>query len=160
LEHDDTAVATIGNTQGERGKVTGVGPGTVVIRAHDPVSGVDSNDSGQNGGITVLGPLVSIELSPASATDNVGEERFFTAKGHFEGGTEKNLTQDLTYFVGQPRGRPGDERGRCEEQGPRGRRRHGDHPGDRRRDRHRQQRRRLHRCALITDLLRNGSTSW
>jgi hypothetical protein len=93
----DPAIAAISNLDGARGKVTGNGPGTVVLRARDPVSGVDSNDSGQNGSITVLGLLESIALTPVNPTDAVGEERFFTAKGHFAGGTEKNLTQDLTY---------------------------------------------------------------
>jgi len=47
-----------------------------------PVSGVDSKDSNQNGVITVFGELESIELTPTSPSDTVGEERFFTATGH------------------------------------------------------------------------------
>jgi hypothetical protein len=93
----DPAIASISSLDRERGKVTGNGPGTVILRARDLVSGVDSNDSGQNGSITVLGPLESIELTPIDATDTVGEDQFFTANGHFAGRTEKNLTQDLLY---------------------------------------------------------------
>jgi hypothetical protein len=90
-------VASVSNVDGERGKVTGNGPGTATIRAHDPVSGVDSKDSNQNGVITVFGALESIELTPTNPTDTVGEERFFTATGHYDGGTERNLTQAVTY---------------------------------------------------------------
>jgi hypothetical protein len=98
----DPTIASVSNVDGERGKVTGNGPGTIVLRARDPVTGIDSNDSSQNGGITVLGVLQSIELTPASATDTVGDERFFTAKGHFDGGTEKNVTQDVDYASSEP----------------------------------------------------------
>jgi uncharacterized protein YjdB len=93
----DPAIASVSNVDGERGKITGNAPGTIVLRARDPVTGIDSNDSGQNGEITVLGPLESIELTPTTATDTVGDERFFTAKGHFAGGTEQNITQDVDY---------------------------------------------------------------
>ena len=93
----DPTIATVENGSGTRGLITGIGPGTVTIRAHDPVTGIDSDDSGQNGSITVLGPLESIELTPVAASNNVGEDRFFTAKGHFAGGTEKNITQVVEY---------------------------------------------------------------
>jgi hypothetical protein len=90
-------VASVSNVDGERGKITGNGPGTATIRVHDPVSGVDSKDSNQNGVITVFGALESIELTPTNPSDTVGEERFFTATGHYDGGTERNLTQSVTY---------------------------------------------------------------
>jgi uncharacterized protein YjdB len=98
----DPAIASVSNTEGERGKVTGNGPGTIVLSARDPVTGIGSNDSGQNGAITVLGPLESIELTPASATSSVGEDRLYTARGQFTGGTEDNLTQDATYSSTNP----------------------------------------------------------
>jgi hypothetical protein len=98
----DPAIASVSNVDGQRGKVTGNAPGTITLSARDPVSGVSSNDSGQNGSITVLGVLQSIELTPTTATDTVGEERFFTAKGHFAGGTEKNITQDVDYSSSNP----------------------------------------------------------
>jgi uncharacterized protein YjdB len=98
----DPTVASVSNLDGERGRITGNAPGTVTIRAHDPVTGIDSNDSGQNATITVLGPLESIELTPTAPSNNVGEDRFFTAKGHFAGGTEKNITQDVDYFSSNP----------------------------------------------------------
>lgn len=93
----DATIASVSNVDGERGKITGNGPGTATISAHDPVTGIDSNDSNQNAAITVLGPLQSIDLTPVTASNAVGEERFFTAKGHFAGGTEKNITQDVDY---------------------------------------------------------------
>lgn len=93
----DPAIASVSNAQDERGKTTGNGPGTVTISAVDPVSGIGSNDSGQNAVITVLGPLQSIELKPGEATDKVGEFTRFTATGHFAGGTTQNLTQKVIY---------------------------------------------------------------
>jgi hypothetical protein len=62
------------------------------------VTGIDSNDSGQNGSITVLGPLESIELTPVAPDNTLARIVFFTAKGHFAGGTEKNITQDVEYL--------------------------------------------------------------
>jgi len=93
----DPTIASVSNVDGERGKVTGLAPGTIVLSARDPVTGLSSNDSGLNGEITVLGPLVSIDLAPTSATDAVGGQRFFTATGHFAGGTEQNITQKVDY---------------------------------------------------------------
>jgi len=93
----DPAIASVSNVDGQRGKITGNGPGTAVVSARDPVTGIDSADSGRNGAITVLGPLESIELTPLGPSNAVGEERFFTAKGHYAGGTEKNLTQTVDY---------------------------------------------------------------
>src|SRR5205085_259 len=43
----DPAIASVSNLDGERGKIMGIGPGTVTIRARDPLTGIDSNDSGQ-----------------------------------------------------------------------------------------------------------------
>jgi hypothetical protein len=93
----DPAIASVSNVDNERGRITGIAPGTIVLRARDPVTGIDSNDSGQNGEITVLGPLTSIDLTPVTASDTVGDERFFTAKGHFAGSPDKNITQDVDY---------------------------------------------------------------
>jgi hypothetical protein len=98
----DAAVASVSNVDGQRGKVTGNGPGTITLSARDPISNVSSDDSNQSGSITVLGLLESVELTPTSATDAVGDERFFTAKGHFAGGTEKNVTQDVEYSSSNP----------------------------------------------------------
>lgn len=95
-------IASVSNVDGQRGKVTGNGPGTITLSAHDPSSGVGSNDTNQNGSITVLGVLQSIELTPTNPTDTVGEDRFFTAKGHFDGGTEKNITPDVDYSSSDP----------------------------------------------------------
>jgi uncharacterized protein YjdB len=93
----DPAIASISNVEGERGKVKGLAPGTVVIRARDPVTGIDSNVAGDNGEITVLGPLERIELSPLQATKNVGEFQNYTARGFFTGGGDENFTQRVIY---------------------------------------------------------------
>mgnify|MGYP003694022047 CR=1 FL=1 len=45
----------------------------------------------------MLGPLTSIDLTPVTASDTVGDERFFTAKGHFAGSPDKNITRDVDY---------------------------------------------------------------
>ena len=69
-----------------------------MLRARDPVTGIDSERLGpERREITVLGPLTSIDLTPVTASDTVGDERFFTAKGHFAGSPDKNITQDVDY---------------------------------------------------------------
>jgi hypothetical protein len=51
----------------------------------------------------VAGPLESIDRTPINPTNSVGEERFFTARGHFAGNPNRpNITQDVTYMSTNP----------------------------------------------------------
>jgi hypothetical protein len=55
----------------------------------DPVTGLTSTKA-DSATLTVLGPLLSITLSPGTATRHVGESLSFTAPGHFAGGSGQN----------------------------------------------------------------------
>jgi uncharacterized protein YjdB/Tol biopolymer transport system component len=94
----DPDVAAALNTPGNKSQVEAVAPGDVTISATDPGSGISSTDSGDDGELTVIGPLESITLAPASKTLAVGGFETYTATGHYEGGATRNLTQQVTYF--------------------------------------------------------------
>jgi hypothetical protein len=98
----DTAVATISNTDGTRGRATGVAPGSVTIKATDPATGLTSTASNSDATFNVMGALQSITLAPSTATKNPGESQRFTATGHYAGGTTQNITQQVTYTSTTP----------------------------------------------------------
>ena len=93
---DDPSVAVVSNDAGMRGRATGVAPGEVTISVHDPVTGLTSSNA-NSATLTVLGPLLSLTVGPATASRNVGESLNFTATGHFAGGQDQNLTQKVIY---------------------------------------------------------------
>jgi hypothetical protein len=100
----DPSVATAPNTPGNKGRVDTVAPGTVTISASHP-SGITTTAGGNDATLTVsaaVSNLLSISLAPTSATRSVGEFQNFTATGHYEGGGESNLTQQVVYTSSNP----------------------------------------------------------
>jgi hypothetical protein len=93
----DDAIATISNDAGTKGRATGVAAGTATISAADPGSGLTSTGSNSDATITVTGPLLRIVVTPATATIDVGEDMHLVATGHYEGGTTRNITQQVLY---------------------------------------------------------------
>ncbi len=99
----DPSVATAPNTPGNKGRVDTVAPGTTTISASHP-SGVTTTAGGNDATLTVtaVSNLLSISLAPTSATRTVGELQSFTVTGHYEGGHEANLTQQVVYTSSDP----------------------------------------------------------
>ncbi|HEY2387881.1 MAG TPA: Ig-like domain-containing protein [Candidatus Binatia bacterium] len=93
---DDPSIATVSNDAGMRGRATGLAPGEVTISVHDSNTGLTSSQA-NSATLTVLGPLLSLTVGPATASRNVGETLNFTATGHFAGGHDENLTQRVIY---------------------------------------------------------------
>jgi hypothetical protein len=97
----DPSVVLAPNTAGNKSRVEMLAPGTVTISATytDPQSQiqVSTTDSGEDATVTVLGELERITLAPVAATRAAGQIIYYTATGHFGGGTTKNLTQRVTY---------------------------------------------------------------
>jgi len=98
----DENIATISNVDGTRGRATGVGPGIATISATDPATGLTSTASGSDATFNVLGALQSITISPSAVMKNPGESQFFTATGHYQGGTTQNITQQVTWISSNP----------------------------------------------------------
>lgn len=98
----DSAIAGTANAKGDRSRIDLLAPGTVVISATDPKTGVGTHASGGDATLTVLGKLERITLSPSTMTRNVGQTQRLTATGHYAGGTTRNLTQHLTYRSSNP----------------------------------------------------------
>jgi hypothetical protein len=100
----DPSVAAAPNTPGNKGRVDTVAPGTATISASHP-SGITTTAGGNDATLTVtaaVSNLLSITLSPTSATRSVGETQNFTATGHYEGGGTLNLTQKVQYASSDP----------------------------------------------------------
>ena len=101
----DPTVAAASNTPGNKGRIDTIAPGTATISASDPVSGITTTAGGNDATLTVtaaVSNLLSITLSPTSATRSVGELQNFTATGHYEGGGTQNLTQHVQYTSSDP----------------------------------------------------------
>ncbi len=98
------AVATAPNTVGNKGRVSTVAPGVTTISASHS-SGITTTAGGNDATLTVsaaVSNLLSITLSPTSATRGVGEFQNFTATGHYEGGGTANITQQVVYASSNP----------------------------------------------------------
>ncbi len=68
-ESSDPAVVVATNAPGDRSRIEGVHPGTAVITAIDPVSGIRSSCCGT---ISVLGDLLDLFVSPSIVTFRTG----------------------------------------------------------------------------------------
>lgn len=86
-----TTVATVGNTAGTAGLVTGEAAGTTTVKA---------TLSGQSGSATVnvvSANLVSIAINPSTASVRVGNTYPFTATGTFNNQTTADITNNVTW---------------------------------------------------------------
>jgi len=87
----NTAVATISNSSGSQGLATGVAAGMVTITA-------DSGSISGTASLTVAAPsLVSISVTPTSASILAGGTQQFTATGHYSDGSAQNITTSATW---------------------------------------------------------------
>ncbi|MCC6849419.1 MAG: Ig-like domain-containing protein [Deltaproteobacteria bacterium] len=100
-ESSDPRVAAAVNAKGDRSRIEALAPGTAVITATDPRTGVSSHASG-GATITVLGALERITLAPAALGRRVGQTQRLTATGHYAGGATRNLTQRVVYRSSDP----------------------------------------------------------
>ena len=117
------------NAVGNAGRVEARGVGTAVISVTEPTTGVSSNASSESATMEVVAAptptptstaptptrtftpvptatatpsLVSLTLAPATAKRNVGQTQNFTATGFYSDGSQKNLTQLVTYVSSAP----------------------------------------------------------
>jgi len=88
---DDSTIATVGNTTSTAGQVTGVGKGTANVTA--TLSGIKATASVS----VITATLLSITVSPSTASVRVGKTYPFTAKGTFDNGTEMDITSSVTW---------------------------------------------------------------
>ena len=100
-QSSDESVAVVAGSAGGA-FADAVGPGTAMISAVDPDSGVSSADSGGSAELTVTWPLDSLTIAPHAVTKKPGELEEYTVTGHFTGGTSLNLTQRVLYASSAP----------------------------------------------------------
>ncbi len=92
----DIAVATISDEGATKGEAKGLTAGTTTIKA----------ELGDVSGTTVLtvnnAVLVSLEVTPPTASDAIGHTVAFTATGTFSDTSTQNLTGDVTWSTSSP----------------------------------------------------------
>jgi len=104
----DERVAIATNEPGNRSRVVAVGPGTAVISAVHPVTGMRAEDAV----ITVLpGTIERITISPAVRLLPIGGFEDFTATGHYPDGRTLNVTSQVAWTSSAPQVAPA--RGQC-----------------------------------------------
>lgn len=93
---DDAAVATVDNAAGHRGEVRALALGATLLHAR--LGGVTASTT-----ITVTGAaLVSIEVSPATATVAAGLHRAFVARGSWSDHSTQDVTERVTWTSSAP----------------------------------------------------------
>ena len=79
-----------------------VGPGTAVVSATDPATGVRSSDSGGDATVEVYWNLEKLTMAPHAVTLLPGAHESYTVIGHFPSGVTRNLTQKVVYASSDP----------------------------------------------------------
>ena len=79
-----------------------VGPGSAILSATDPATGIGSADTDGNATVTVTWPLEKLVLTPHATTRQPGSYLGYTVTGWFTGGTTRNLTQRMVYASSNP----------------------------------------------------------
>jgi uncharacterized protein YjdB len=88
-----TSAATVSNTSGSQGLATGVGTGVTTIEATDPSSLIQGTAA-----LTVTpAVLVSISVSPTTASVAAGDTQQFAATGHYSDLSTADLTSSVTW---------------------------------------------------------------
>ncbi len=86
-----------------QGRVTGVTAGKAVISVYDPVTGRTSTDSGGDSTITIVGTLLSIEVTPRVLVLALGEAGALRAGGLFAGEPASvNLSGKVDWVLSDP----------------------------------------------------------
>jgi hypothetical protein len=103
----DPAVALAPNDPNDPNRMDLVAPGTAMISATDPASGVSTTATGDDATLHVTGPLSHILLHPFYARAPAGGFEQLTAVGVFANGTgpgsiSRNLTQDVVWSTSAP----------------------------------------------------------
>ena len=95
----DLDIAIISNAAGSRGIATGIDVGTSSISALDPGSSIESTAITLN---IIDATLVSIVVTPSSASIAIGQEQAYTATGNFSDGSTSNLSDSVTWSSSDP----------------------------------------------------------
>jgi uncharacterized protein YjdB len=100
----DPTVALATNLPGNRSRVLAVAPGTAIISATDPLSGISTTDSGNDATMRVAGALAYVVVTSNLRYSSrfPGQSQRFTATGYFYGGASKNLTQSCAWSSSDP----------------------------------------------------------
>ena len=90
----DTSIATVGNTDADRGKVTGVGPGTTTLTASEPLTSVTTT---QTNNLVVRGAPTGFVMSPTSAKVALDDQVQFKARATYSDGSSSNASEQCDW---------------------------------------------------------------
>ena len=90
----DTSIATVGNTDANRGKVTGVSPGTTTLTARESITGATTT---QTNNLIVRGTPTGFIISPATAKVPLNDQVQFKARGTFADGSSANVSEQCDW---------------------------------------------------------------
>ncbi len=98
------AVAVATNLAGNRSRVEAIAPGTAVISATDPISGLTTTDASNDATLRIVSGLsyVVVRSGPHNQTLAVGKSKRFTATGYYADGSTLNLTQRCEWASSDP----------------------------------------------------------
>jgi hypothetical protein len=97
------SVAIATNETGDRSKIVTVGPGTTVISAVDPTTGLATTISGGDTTLTVRDERVDrIAVSPIATHVPPGAFPRFRAVGHYPSGATATITESVTFSSSMP----------------------------------------------------------
>lgn len=85
------------------GNLTAVATGTAAITATDPTTGINSDQSQSSSQVTVDPPvLLSIAVTPPTASMVVGSSQQFTATGQYSDGVPQDITTSVAWNSSSP----------------------------------------------------------
>lgn len=86
-----------------QGRVTGVSAGRATVSVFDPVTGASSTTTGGDSAVTIVGTLLSLEVTPRVLVLALGEAGALRAGGLFEGEPASvNLSSKVDWIVSDP----------------------------------------------------------
>lgn len=97
---DGPAVASVGNTDANRGEVTGLGSGTTTLRAFEPATQTQSQDQDN---LSVLGALQGIAMETGDGLLGVGETTQFKVRATYAGNVTSNISDKCDWSIDKPR---------------------------------------------------------
>src|SRR5439155_17838 len=95
----DPNVARVSNDPGQRGRVTALAPGTVLIRVLDATTGISSAPSGGDALINVAGALVALALNPPDDQLPIGFTRAFSVRATLDDGSTISLSRRMVQWT-------------------------------------------------------------
>jgi len=101
----NTSIATIKNSGGSPGEITGHRAGTTTIVAIDPVTGISSpglNNLEVRPPTEPPQPIIRLRTKPTTKSLEIGQEELFTARGVYASGSDTDISDRVRWSSSDP----------------------------------------------------------